>query len=247
MAKNSNKKSRASSWDAPMTSAMKFFLAGCVAELFMLVLRRYYYMGVVEHMLAWYRALPYLAIAGFVILVAGIVLRLLWKNEKKKKRNLTWYVIGGGAFLAAACGISYWNMDLVPLLCTLIPIVMVMGILWNLYDHECALALTVLGSALVVLWLFRRVSPNLRFGTLAVVGVVVFIVALAALVYLARSKKLGKLLPARADLMPVYVSCGVSAAALAAALISTTIAYYAMWVLAFVVFALAVYYTVKQL
>ena len=33
----------------------------------------------------------------------------------------------------------------------------------------------------------------------------------------------------------------------AAALVSTTVAYYVMWVLAIVVFALAVYYTVKQL
>ena len=37
------------------------------------------------------------------------------------------------------------------------------------------------------------------------------------------------------------------AAAVAAALISVNIAYYAMWALAVVVFALAVYYTVKQL
>ena len=35
--------------------------------------------------------------------------------------------------------------------------------------------------------------------------------------------------------------------ALAIALFSSTIAYYAMWALAIVVFALAVYYTVKQL
>ena len=37
------------------------------------------------------------------------------------------------------------------------------------------------------------------------------------------------------------------AVALAVALISSGIAYYAMWALAAVVFALAVYYTVKQL
>jgi uncharacterized membrane protein YoaK (UPF0700 family) len=35
--------------------------------------------------------------------------------------------------------------------------------------------------------------------------------------------------------------------AVAAALVSLNIAYYAMWILAVVVFALAVYYTVKQL
>ena len=34
---------------------------------------------------------------------------------------------------------------------------------------------------------------------------------------------------------------------MASALVSITVAYYAMWILAMVVFALAVYYTVKQL
>ena len=60
---------------------------------------------------------------------------------------------------------------------------------------------------------------------------------------------IGKLrvLPVDADVLPVYVACGLSAAAMAAALVSTTVAYYAIWALAIVAFALAVYYTVKQL
>ena len=61
--------------------------------------------------------------------------------------------------------------------------------------------------------------------------------------------KLGGLqvLTAGADPMPIYAACGLSVVALAIALFSSTIAYYAMWALAIVVFALAVYYTVKQL
>ena len=61
--------------------------------------------------------------------------------------------------------------------------------------------------------------------------------------------KLGNLqvLTAGADPMPIYAACGLSVVALAIALFSSTIAYYAMWALAIVVFALAVYYTVKQL
>ena len=55
------------------------------------------------------------------------------------------------------------------------------------------------------------------------------------------------MLTAGADPLPVYLACGLSVAALAVALFSSTIAYYAMWALAIVVFALAVYYTVKQL
>ena len=40
MSKNPNKK--AVQKDEPMNGAMKFFLAGCVAELYLLILRRFY-------------------------------------------------------------------------------------------------------------------------------------------------------------------------------------------------------------
>ena len=70
---------------------------------------------------------------------------------------------------------------------------------------------------------------------------------LAAAALLTKSGRLGKLLPTDADPLPIYVACGLSAVAVAVALISTAAAYYAMWILAVVVFALAVYYTVKQL
>ena len=52
---------------------------------------------------------------------------------------------------------------------------------------------------------------------------------------------------AKADKLPVYAACGLSALALLASLLGGGISYYAMWALAAVVFALAVYYTVKQL
>lgn len=70
---------------------------------------------------------------------------------------------------------------------------------------------------------------------------------LAGLCWLAKNKKLGKLLPADADLMPIYAAAGLSAVAVVLGLFSAAVAYYAMWALGIVVFALAVYYTVKQL
>ena len=74
-----------------------------------------------------------------------------------------------------------------------------------------------------------------------------YILVLIAAVLLTKLGKLGKLLPAKASHLPVYVACGLSVAAIAAGLVSATVAYYVMWILAIVVFALAVYYTVKQL
>ena len=85
-------------------------------------------------------------------------------------------------------------------------------------------------------------------------GMGLFLLALVAAALLTRKVKqsggkLGKFqfLPAKANVTAVYVSCGLSLVAVATVLVNTTIAYYALWLLAAVVFALAVYYTVKQL
>lgn len=53
MAKNPNKK--VAPKDEPMNGAMKFFLAGCVAELYLLILRRFYINADSElTRIAWY-------------------------------------------------------------------------------------------------------------------------------------------------------------------------------------------------
>ena len=76
---------------------------------------------------------------------------------------------------------------------------------------------------------------------------VVYLLLLGGLCWLVKNQKLGRLLPAKADLVPIYAACGLSAAAIVLALLSSMVAYYAMWCLGIVVFALAVYYTVQQL
>ena len=130
---------------------------------------------------------------------------------------------------------------------TAVPVIMLLGILWALYDRECALALTVLGASLFVLWGVRRYGSSMYVGTTVKICVVIYLVLLAALAVLTKNGKLNKLLPPKADKLPVYAACGLSALALLASLLGGGISYYAMWALAAVVFALAVYYTVKQL
>lgn len=253
MPKNPNHKSKPVKRDEPMTGAMKFFIAGLVAELYLLILRRGY-TGSAETMIAWYDRLPVLAAAGGVVLLLGVVLSVLWRADRKK-RPAAWALAGGGAFLGAASGlVRLWNLPALTFLCVLVPVVVLMGILWLLYDRECACALTILGVSLMVLWVCRRLVDSMYLGTAVRVGAVVYLALLAAAAFLARKAdrsggRLGKVqvLPANADVMPVYVACGLSAAALVVALFSATAAFYAMWALALVVFALAVYYTVKQL
>ena len=241
MAKKPNRKAKPVKRNDPMTGAMKFFVAGCVAELYLLIVRRFYINGTAVQAIAWDGYLPIIAWIGLAVLAVGAVLSILWKANKK--RIIGWSVAGAGAFLAVASFLIHWNMSTLTLMTVLVPVIMLLGILWTLYDRECALALTLLAGALITVWVCRRA------GTMMLVkgAAVVYLVIVVAVFVLAKQKKLSKLLPAHADPMPVYVACGLSVVAIAAALISTTIAYYAMWALAAVIFALAVYYTVKQL
>ena len=234
MAKNPNKK--VAPKDEPMNGAMKFFLAGCVAELYLLILRRFYINADSElTRIAWYdHYLWTLAGIGAGVLAVGVIAALVLRGSAKKQKS-------------AATALVRLNMATLSFMTTAVPVIMLLGILWALYDRECALALTVLGASLFVLWGVRRYGSSMYVGTTVKVCVVIYLVLLAALAALTKSGKLNKLLPPKADKLPVYAACGLSALALLASLLGGGISYYAMWALAAVVFALAVYYTVKQL
>ena len=245
MPKNSN--SKPVKRDEPMTGAMKFFLAGCVAELYLLIVRRFYANGVAVQQIAWYdHYLFYLMGAGAVLLAIGGVCAVLWKSDKKKFVPAL-SLAAAGAFLGLSAFLIRWNMSTLTLFTVVVPVVMLLGILWSLYDRECALALTILGVTLILLWICRRAGASQYYGMYVKAVSVIYLLAAAALALLVKQGKLRKLLPANADPLPVYVACGLSVVAIAAALVSTTVAYYVMWIVAIVVFALAVYYTVKQL
>ena len=248
MSKNPKNVSKPVKRSEPMNGAMKFFLTGCVAELYLLIVQKYYIRGSDVQQIAWYdHYLWYLMGAGIAVLAVGVILSVLWKANQKK-RQLGWCTIGFGAFMAAASFlIRSMNTTAMTFLCVLVPVVMLLGIFWTLYDRECALSLTVLGSGLMALWVCNKALSNIFYGTYVKLAAVLFLVLLAVLAALIKTKKLSRLLPASADPKPVYVACVLSAIGLVIGFFSTTLGYYAMWALAVVVFALAVYYTVKQL
>ena len=240
--------------NGPMNGAMKFFLAGCVAELYLLIIRRFYVNGTLQQVVSWDSYLKYVLWAGVAVLAVGLVLALVWRHTRKKQ-IAGWSIFAAGAFLVlSAFTIRKFYDSALTLLCVVVLVAMLLGILWSLYDRECAWSLTALGGAIILLWVCRRGLSNMYLSTYVKVAVVIYLVLLVALIVLARvaDRKDGlvgklRMLPAGADPLPIYVSSGLSAVALVIALFSTTIAYYAIWALALVAFALAVYYTVKQL
>ena len=255
MSKNPVSKSKPVKRNEPMHNALKFFLAGCVAEIYLLVIRRFYVNGTVEQLLACDAALPYLMGVGAAVAVVGLVLAILWR-QAAGRRWIGWSVFAAGVFLGgSALFIKMFYDSALTLLCVVVPVAMLLGILWNLYDRECAWSLTILAVSMIVLWICRHLlGGGTTLGTLALAGAVVYLVLLAVAAFLTRKADhnnglLGKIrvLPATADALPIYIACGLSFLAVVLALFSSTVAYYAMWALALVVFVLAVYYTVKQL
>lgn len=245
MAKNPNGKSVKN--DNSLFGATLFFLAACLAELFLLVVRKYYIHGNLKETLAWHDRLLTFAAAGAAVLVLGVVLSVLWKADQRK-RLIGWCLAGLGAFFGAGSILIRMYFDsAVTLLSVVVPVLMVLIVIWAFYDRECSVALTALSGTMILLWVCRRLFNSLTLGVPVKVLSVVYVLLLAVLCYLAKNKKLGKLLPPNADLTPIYTTAGLSAAAIVLALFSAAVAYYAIWVLGIVVFALAVYYTVKQL
>lgn len=246
MAKSPNGKSMRR--ENALFGASFFFFAACLAELFLLLVRKYYIRGTIDQALTWHDSyLPVITGVGVAVLALGAVLSVLWKADGKK-RLAGWCLAGTGIFFA--CGsllIHTFQESAVTLLSIIVPVVMVLCVLWAFYDRECSVSLTLLCATLIVLWVCRRVYSHVTLGLPVKAASVVYILLLGGAAWLAKQGKLKKFFPADADMLPLYVACGVSAAGIVVALLSATAAYYAMWCMGVVVFALAVYYTVKQL
>ena len=164
MAKNPNSRPRPAKREEPMNGAMKFFLAGCVAELYLLIIRRFYINGTIDQVVAWDSYLIGFAWAGVAVAAVGAVLSVLWRADRKK-RKIGWVVLGAGVFLAAVSAVVRINLSVLTLLYVAVPVVMLLGILWSLYDRECAVALTILGVSLLAMWALRREVTSIYTGT----------------------------------------------------------------------------------
>ncbi len=247
MAKNPNGKSSPAKRSESLNGAMIFFLIGCVAEAYLFMVRRFFINGTIDEILAWNDYLKYFAWIGAAVLIVGAVWVFLWKKQGKKL-TAPWCVAGVGAFLAfSGVFMRHFAETGAIFLSVVLPVVMVLALLWSFYDRECSVSLTLMSISVIVIWVCRRKLPDVSMGTFVMIGALVYVALLGGIAWLAKKDKLTALLPATADTLPVYAACGLSAVGVLSALVSTTVAYYAIWCLAVVIFAVAVYYTVKML
>ena len=239
----------------PWQGATRALLLGCVAELYLLMIHKYYIYGNLDQVLAWD---SYLRVSRWLwlgVAVLGGVLLYLCRRKPGWKRAVSGMVLELGAFMAVTGGlvIRYYASP-ITLLAVAVPAAALMAILWYLYDRECAWALIVLGLDLAVLWVCRKGIGSAYWHGKVLAGAIVFLVCLAALALLtARMAKsrgmLGKLrlLGENFDTMPIYAACGIAAVTTVLALVSSVAAYYCLYAVAVLLFALAVYYAIRQL
>ena len=239
----------------PWQGATRALLLGCVAELYLLMIHKYYIYGNLDQVLAWDSYLRVSLWLGLGVAVLGGVLLYLCRRKPGWKRAVSGMVLELGAFMAVTGGlvIRYYASP-ITLLAVAVPAAALMAILWYLYDRECAWALIVLGLDLAVLWVCRKGIGSAYWHGKVLAGAIVFLVCLAVLALLtARMAKsrgmLGKLrlLGENFDAMPIYAACGIAAVTTVVALVSSVAAYYCLYAVAVLLFALAVYYAIRQL
>lgn len=242
-----NKKSGAGTPRNSEALAMRSLVCGFAAEVFLFIVRRYSN-ATANQMILWNeRYFPILAGIGVAILAVGAIWTGLQRGDRFK-RMAGLYLCAAGIFVAAVSLLSIWNMTFLDRLIFIVPIAAFLGIVWGLYDRVCASALTILGTGMVVTWLFSRtMQPFSPFLTLSRVLAVLLLLVLAALLYALWSGKLGNFLPPKADSLLLYVSLALTFAGILSSLVNVRAAGYAMWALALVAFGLLVYYTVKQI
>lgn len=234
--------------------AMWIFFAGCVAEAYLMILHRFYVNGTPRQLVAWDGYLPKLGWIGVCVLAAGAVFAYLRRRHAVSCR-IGLALAGLGGYVALVSFLGSWNMTTLTVFSVAVPTAALLGILWCLYDRECALSLTALGLAMVGAWLRFRASYS-QFDAAARGMIVLYLVLLTAVVCIIRLEKPLKLpflktpfllLPAKADPFPVFAACALSAVGMVVSLISAVAANYAMWILAVITFGATVYYTAKQM
>ena len=86
---------------------MVFFLVGCAAEAYLLMVRHYYVDGLIEQVVAWDTIVQRLAVAGLAVLALGAVLLAVWRRGARAKRIAAGTLTAVGAFWrppAGSCG-----------------------------------------------------------------------------------------------------------------------------------------------
>ncbi len=227
------------------------FLAGIAAECYVLLIYRKFVRGVVQDMATYSYVVEYGRYIGTLVMIAGLVLAV-WKRQERSGRI-------GAAIAAAGAFFAFANILMFAVhpqgtifLCTLIPILTVLGLVYFLFQREFFFDSVILGGTMFTLWLCRRGLGTENWNTKVTAGALVVLVGLGAVTgvlrYLQQQNGVFRgrqVFPKGCDYRLLYGSVAVAFVTIAAALAVPASAFYTMWVVGVAIFALAIYYTTK--
>ena len=229
------------------------FLGGLVAECYLFILYRGYIAGSVDSLLKWHSALQVLVWIGLAVMVLGGIVALVKKaDEKLCKRSIGAAVIGAFLALSSWCATTFFDTGVIAL-CTIVPVLTVLALIYFLYQRECFVNTTMLSVALFVVWVCGKGLDGL-WSMVVTAGAIGVVAALAVAALLVRKiqkneGKLGRwqLFDADVDWRVTYLAIAVSAALVLLGLFLPGVTYYLIWVAVLALFAEIAYYTSKMM
>ena len=256
---NSKQQMRRKKEDAALNKLLIWFGVAIVYEVIALLLKRFYInfrsnstaevyfaygLSRVFSVLQW--ILPILTVAAVVWLVLN--------KRSGKAVRAPLLCTGLGVLLSFTVILAYRFIDTcVMILGVVAPVMAVLALVYYLYQREFFCNTILVGGGIFSLWVYRRFYQlHPRWIT---AGFVLGWVLLAAAVVLAwkLSQTKGKwknrmIFSQKTSYVPTYLTAGITALALLAALLfGSSVAYYAIFVLVTWLFCLAVYYTVRMM
>lgn len=257
MAKNTKRTERMGKGDHNVNRAMVLLTAGIIAEFYLLMVNTYYVKGSVGMVLTMMTVLEVISYIGCALVGAGLVFWFTRRSRPRCAPAAPWLLCAGVFFAVSSRLMLAVYPQGTKLLCVLVPVAMLLGIVFLLYPREFSVQALALTAALMAMYLIHRGSGSDGWSGL-VLGCSIFavcaVLALIVAVWKAqkndgRLEKLGglRIVSSGADYKLIYAVLAVCAVVIAAALLVSAIAYYALWALAIGTFLLAVYYTVKMM
>ncbi|MBR2131114.1 MAG: hypothetical protein IJ955_01015 [Oscillospiraceae bacterium] len=229
------------------------FLTGLAAECYLLIVYRGYIAGTIDSLLVWDKILRASLWLGLILVLGGLAVAV-WKRNDAKLRKVATVVTALGGFLAFSGGVmSRFFSTGVVAMCTIVPVVTVLGLVYFLYQRECFVSTVLLAASLFTVWVCDKGLDG-SWKTLVLLGSVAVVIFLAAAAFVVRKLQNNdgkfrdiEVFSEECDYRIVYAVCGVCVAAVLAVMVMPSTAFYLTWALVIALFAVLAYYTTKMM